>query len=372
MEKRFVEAVAVLMGIVIGAGVLGIPYVVSKSGFLTGLVVIILLGIAVILVNLSVGEVALRTNGNHQLTGYAEKYLGKKGKFLMTIDMLVGIYGALLAYIIGVGEALSTVFGLNSFIFSIIFFVFVSGLVYLGIKSIAESDLFLMSLVIGLILIISCISVFSGKLNFMNLNDFSFNKIFIPYGVVLFAFLGASAVPEMREVLRWEKESMKKAIIIGGLIPLFLYILFAFSIVGVFGEKTSEIATIGLGQEFGRAVVIFANLFATFAMMTSFLGLGLALKEMYNFDYKLNNNISWVLACFVPLIAFLIGFKDFINVIGLTGVFAGGLEGILIVLMLWKSKKKCDRKPEYSLPFAKLIGIILIIIFVLGIINQIR
>ena len=177
-------------------------------------------------------------------------------------------------------------------------------------------------------------------MNFFNLNNFNIDNLFIPYGVVLFAFLGASAIPEMREVLRWEKESMKKAIIIGGLIPLVLYIFFAFSVVGVFGEKTSEIATIGLGQEFGRAVLIFANLFAVFAMMTSFLGLGLALKEMYNFDYKLNNNISWALACFIPLIAFLFGLKSFINVIGLTGVFAGGLEGVLIVLMLWKSKKK--------------------------------
>ena len=39
MEKRFLEAVAVLIGIVIGAGVLGIPYVVAKAGFLTGLLV---------------------------------------------------------------------------------------------------------------------------------------------------------------------------------------------------------------------------------------------------------------------------------------------------------------------------------------------
>src|SRR3989344_332548 len=372
MEKRLIEGIAVLIGIVIGAGVLGIPYVVAKAGFLTGLLVIILLGVAVMLINLAVGEISLRTNGNHQLTGYAEKYLGKKGKFLMTVTMLLGIYGALLAYIIGVGEALSAIFGLNSFIFSIIFFVFVAGLVYLGIKSIAESDMFLMSFVIGLILIISAICIFSGKLNFMNLNEFSWNKIFVPYGVILFALVGASAVPEMREVLRWEKENMKKAIIVGSLIPLVLYALFAFSIVGVFGDKTTEIATLGLSQGFGNWIGIFANLFAVFAMTTSFMGLGLALKEMYNFDYKLSNNISWILACFIPMIAFLIGFKSFINVIGLTGIFAGGLEGILIVLMLWKAKKKCDRKPEYSLPLSKLIGIILIIIFVLGIINQIR
>jgi len=371
MKKEVYQAIAVLVGIIVGAGVLGMPYVIAQAGFLTGLFVIILLGSAVLLINLSVGEISLRTNGNHQMTGYAEKYLGRKGKLLMTLSMFIGIYGALLAYIIGVGEALSAIFGLNSFIFSIIFFVFVSGLIYLGIKSIAKSDLFLVSLVIILILVISAVCIFSGKLNFMNLTEFSLSKIFIPYGIILFAFVGASAIPEMREVLRRNRKEMKKAIIIGSLIPLVLYALFAFAIVGVFNKNVTEVATVGLGLEFGKIIVIFANLFAVLAMTTSFLGLGLALKESYDFDYKLNHNISWALAVFIPLIGFLFGFKSFIQVIGMTGVFAGGLEGILVVLMLWKAKEKGERKPEYSLNYTKLIGVILIIVFILGIINQI-
>lgn len=371
MKKEVYQAIAVLIGVVIGAGVLGIPYVVAKAGFLTGLLVIILLGSAVLLINLAVGEISLRTNGNHQLTGYAEKYLGRKGKFLMTLSMVIGIYGALLAYIIGVGGALSAIFGLNSFIFSMIFFVFVSGLIYLGIKSIAKSELLLVSIVLLLVLLISGVAIFSGKLNFMNLTEFSLSKIFIPYGVILFAFVGASVIPEVREVLIRNRKDMKKAIIIGSLIPLILYILFSFAVVGVFGGNVTEVATVGLGLEFGTIVVILANLFAVFAMTTSFLGLGLALKEMYNFDYKLNHNISWGLALIIPLIGFLIGFKSFIQVIGWTGVFAGGLEGILIVLMLWKAKEKGERKPEYSLNYTKLIGVILIIVFILGILNQI-
>ncbi len=206
----------------------------------------------------------------------------------------------------------------------------------------------------------------------LNLSEFSLSKIFIPYGVILFAFVGAAAVPEMKEVLRRNKKELKKSIIIGSLIPLIMYALFAFAVVGVFGGNVTEVATVGLGLEFGKVIVIFANLFAVFAMTTSFLGLGLALREVYDYDYKLNERLSWVLACFVPLIVFLLGFKSFIKVIGLTGIFAGGLEGILIVLMLWNAKKRSERNPEYSLGFVKLIGIILIIIFVLGIINGVR
>ncbi len=37
MKKKLFQAIATLTGTVIGAGFLGIPYVMSKSGFLIGL-----------------------------------------------------------------------------------------------------------------------------------------------------------------------------------------------------------------------------------------------------------------------------------------------------------------------------------------------
>ena len=368
MKKEVYESIGVLVGTIIGAGVLGIPYVISKAGFLTGLATIILLGLVVLTINLSIGEVVLRTKGNHQLTGYAEKYLGKKGKIIMSLSMIVGITGALLAYIVGAGEAFGAIFNVNPFLFSIGFFIFGSFLVYKGIKSVSKYELYFSSIVIALILLISFNSFFSGKMNLSNLAEFNLLKLFVPYGVVLFAFIGAAAIPEMSEVLKKNKKDMKKAIIIGSFIPLFLYALFAFAIVGVFGMNVTEIATVGLGAEFGMWVLIVANLFAVFAMTTSFLTLGLALREMYNYDLKIKKFASWGLACFIPIVLFLFGFKNFINILGTTGVIAGGVEGILIVLMLWKAKKKSERKPEYTVNVGKFLGFVLIAVFILGVI----
>ena len=50
----------------------------------------------------------------------------------------------------------------------------------------------------------------------------------------------------------------------------------------------TEIATIGLGKVLGTYFNIFGNLFAIFAMATGFLALGVALKEMYEYDYNIN------------------------------------------------------------------------------------
>ncbi|MAG52889.1 MAG: hypothetical protein CMH62_02905 [Nanoarchaeota archaeon] len=368
VKNEVYKAIAVLVGTIIGAGVLGIPYVVAQAGFLTGLLDIVLLGIVILLINLAVGEVVLRTKGKHQLTGYAQKYLGGKGRALMTFSMAFGIYGALLAYLIGVGEALGAIFSANPFWFSLGFFVMVSSIIYFGIKGVASSELLLSSAVIFLVLLISAVAFFSGRMELSNLTEFSLMKLFIPYGVILFAFIGAASVPEAGEVLVKNKRSLKKAIIIGSLIPLAMYVIFTTAVVGVFGIKITEVATVGLGLVFGKWIVILANLFAVFAMTTSFLALGLALREMYNYDYKVSKFSSWAFTIFVPFVIFLFGFKSFINVIGTTGVIAGGVEGTLIVLMLWKAKKKSERKPEYSIGVSKLIGAILIGVFILGVI----
>lgn len=370
IDKKMFRAVATLTGTVIGAGVLGIPYVIAKAGFLTGLLDIFLLGLAILLLNLFLGEIVLRTPGNHQLPGYAEKYLGKKGKILMLISMFFGIYGALVAYIIGEGKSLAALFGGSSFLFSMIFFVVAAIIVYIGLKAIVKSESLFVIGIFLLILLIAAVAIISGKMDLTNLSEFNILNLAVPYGVILFAFIGTAAVPEMKEYLSHDRKLLKKSIIIGSLIPIVAYIIFALVSVAVTGTSTTEIATIGLGQALGPSIVIFGNLLAIFAMFTSFLTLSLAMKEIFQYDLKIKKNIAWVLTVSVPLILFLAGAQSFIKVIGITGAFAGGIDGVLVTLMYWRAKKMGKRTPEYKLGKMRLVGSLIIILFFLGIIYQ--
>ncbi len=285
--------------------------------------------------------------------------------------MFFGIYGALVAYIIGEGEALSAIFGLNPMTFSIIFFIITAFLVYKGLKTITESEMLTASLVLILVLIISLFLFFSGRFDTSNLSTFSLTNILLPYGVILFALHGAAAIPEMKQCLIRDRKKLKHAIILGSLLPIIAYIIFALAVIGVTGVSTTEIATIGLGNIFGTPMVILGNLFAIFAMFTSFITLALAMKQIYMYDYKLKPTLSWVLTMIIPLIIFLVAAKSFIQVIGITGAFAWGLDGILIILMFWRARKLGDRQPEFKLGKKHLIGAILILIFIIGIVNQI-
>ncbi len=83
-RHKSLVAASTLVGTIVGAGILGIPYVISKAGLWYGFLIILFLGLAFLLLNLFGGEVVLRTKKQFQLTGYAGKYLGPTGKRLMT------------------------------------------------------------------------------------------------------------------------------------------------------------------------------------------------------------------------------------------------------------------------------------------------
>ncbi|MFH1066119.1 MAG: aromatic amino acid transport family protein [Nanoarchaeota archaeon] len=366
MTKHVLGAVATLIGAIIGAGVLGIPYVIAKSGFLIGAVHIILLGLAALLINLYVGEIALRTKGKHQLTKYAEIYLGKYGKALMLFAMLIGLYGALTAYLIGEGASIGQLFGINPVFAMIIFFAIMAFFIFRGLNIIEGAEIYLNIFRLVFIAILLFIAFYS--FDFSNVSYTETSGFFVPYGAVFFALMGAAAIPELKEELRNNRKLLKKALIIGSIIPIVVYLVLAFAIIGVTGKSTTEIATQGLSS-LGWPALIVGDLFAIISMATAFLVLGLALKWVFEYDYKINKHIAFLLTMAVPFaIVFFIS-PGFSKVLGITGAVAGGLEGILIVLI--HSKAANHGNPEYVVKNRLILNILLISLFVIGIIYTI-
>lgn len=369
-DLSFAKAVAILVGCVIGAGIFGIPYVVAQAGFIIGIIHVIAIGFIVLLLNLYVGEVALRTKGTHQLAGYAELYLGKPGKVALAFSTVFYTVGALIAYLVGEGEALAAIFGGSQLLFSLVFFVPMALLIYLGLEAIGKSELLLSAIMV--ILAVVMIALILPSINLTNLTtvDLSENlsKLFLPYGVVLFAYFGMFAIPKMRAILEENKKLLKKAIIVGSLIPLFVYALFSFVVVGATGLGTTQVASVGLGNMLGKSMVLLGNFFAVLAMATSFLVFGLALKWMLQYDYGINKNLAWLLTCSTPLAIFLAGARSFIAIITLAGAVAGGVGGAAVILMAMKAKNLGKRKPEYSIKTNWFTAILLIALFVLGVV----
>jgi len=366
--KKFFTGLAILIGTAIGAGVLGIPYVVARAGFLVGLGYILLVGLIIIFINLYFGEIILRTKGRHHLPGYAEKYLGKKGKVFMQFALIFGIYSAIVAYIFGVGESFSFLFfgdSSYSLLIGFVFACFMSFLLWRGLKALKKFEKWGVGII--LVLLVLIIFLFAGRISFDNLSGLNLNYLFLPFGVVLFALMSFSTIPEISFVLGKDKKLIKKILIIGTSISVIFYILFALVVVGFKGLETPEISTFALGSVF---IVL-----GIFTMFTSYLALGNALRDHFKYDDHDKRLKSWFLTAVIPIFIFLFiklfDLFSFTRILSIGGVVAGGSIAVLILLMIKKAKKKGNRKPEYSIPVNWFVIGFLSLIFILGIVREI-
>lgn len=373
MNNKLFGAIAILVGTIVGAGIFGIPYAVSRIGLPLGILYLIVLGVVIFITVLAYSEVILRTKEEYQMTGYAGKYLGIWGKRILSFTLIFSIYGALLVYTIGVGDFLNTLlenfFGGTPFFYSILFFALASLCVLAGLRTVASLEKTMTSILIFTVFLI-------GILVFRHINPenfFNFDKhyLFLPYGVILFAFTGATAVVDMRKILRGEEKKLKKAILLGHIIPFAIYLLFAIFVVGVTGLNTSEEAIFGLKNAVGFGVAAVGAFLGILTMTTSFLILGLVLKEIFIFDYKLKKLSAWFWAMIVPFVIFIFGLTSFIKVIGVVGAVVGGLDGIIILMMYKKAKKLGNQMPPYSFNLPKFIYYLLFLVFGLGIVYEI-
>ncbi len=367
MKSKFFPALAVLVGTTIGAGFLGIPYVVSRAGFLPGLAFLVFVAVFILFVKLYLGEVSLRTFGNHQLTGYAERYLGKKGKFLMFFAMIFGIYSALIAYLIAEGKSLSYLFfgsELYSLVFSLLFWIVMTCLTYVGLRALKKYEKISMILVLAIVFVV--VILFSPKIRIENLSYVNPENMFLPFGVIIFSFLAFSALPEVERIIRGQEKLMKKVIFAGVMIPLVVYFLFMLVVVGNFGLGAKEIATLSLPR--------FFSILAILTMFTAYFTLSIAIRDMFRFDYSLGRFRGWLLSCLLPLMFFLViyffNIASFISLLAVGGVVSGGLTGILILLMNKKAKNLGNRKPEYSIGINWMIIFLMILVFIAAVLAE--
>lgn len=366
-RKRFVSAVSILVGTCIGAGVLGIPYVAAKSGFFVGLAHIVLIGLVILMVNLYLGEISLRTRGNHQLAGYAEKYLGKKAKYVMEFATIFGIYSSIIAYMVGVGISLSfLVVGNESLkiLFGLFFGLLMSLMLWKGMESLKKFEKIGVGIVLSLLGVI--VILFFGKIEFVNLLGIDYSFLLLPFGVVLFALMSFHAIPEVEIVLKKNEHLMKPVILTSTLISVIFYILFTLVVVGFKGNETPEIATLALGSVF-----VFLGIFT---MFTSYLSVGNALRQNFMFDDRFSFEHSWLLSAVVPIFLFLFieffDFFSFTSLLSIGGVVSGGLTAILILFMVHVAKEKGNRKPEYEIPFHRILIWLLMLVFIAGVVIE--
>ncbi|MDP3990833.1 MAG: aromatic amino acid transport family protein [Candidatus Nealsonbacteria bacterium] len=359
---KFLKALSVFAGTIIGVGIFGLPFAAAKAGFFVVLFFFLVITVITILTHLLYAEIILKEKQPHRLPGYAKKYLGKKWEIVALASFIFAITGALLAYLIVGGEFLRLLFsqfmGGDTVSYTLLFFVAGAFLIFRGIKDISQVEL----LLFGIFFVILIIFFFKA-LPFIDIAHFqsiNWEYFTLPYGVILFSLWGLTTVPEVKEIIGADRKLLRKVIISGIILASLTYLFFIVTILGTSGLNTSKEAMAGFYQVLGGGIIVLGFAFGIITCFTSFITLGLVLKKMFCCDLGLPQNLSWFIACFLPLGLFFLGFKEFIDIIGLAGAFGIGVMGIIVVFIyrefLKQTKSKKMNPLLYLLPIFFIMG----------------
>lgn len=345
----WMRAAGVLFSTIVGAGMLSIPYTVARVGTVVGLFYILGMGLLMCVLHLIIAEIVIRTRTHLQLTGIIRKYLGPLPMWVMAVVFLVLHIGAMVAYLIGEGESLSALLGGPAIFWAVLFFIFGTTIIIRGVKSITRFD-FWMSVATVIVIGLLVLKSFPAINQWIYTPEIS-ASLLIPFGVLLFAFHGTSAIPELEMIVGSDTHALRKAVLVGSLAPIVLYSVFAVVVVAVTGQHTTQIATIGLGNAISSEVIVIGNLFAIIAMSSSFVTIGQALRRTFQWDYGWRESVALAAAVGIPFLIYIIGAREFISVIAFVGASCGTVEIFLLVWAYGKmnsAHKRVYEKNSYS------------------------
>ncbi len=363
-----------MVGAIVGVGVFGLPFVFAQAGYMLALIELLIIGVMLTVLQLMQAEVALQTEGKHRLVGYTRTYLGNGWSWIVLFAFAAGVWGAMLAYMIVGGKLLflfsSPLFGGTEFVYAFVIATVASLLIYRGLRFASKIEVAIVMALLFLFLFISlaCIPFIRPS----SLLSVSLDQAFVPYGVVLFALAGVGIVPELHDVLgKFSRAKLGPIIITGMVLIVVLYAIFSAAVVGVTGAQTTAMAFDGLIPVLGGVFRAFATGLGTLTIVSIYFMLGIELLNTFRFDFRLPHTLSWLIVVIVPVIAYLLGAREFIHVIGFVGSVFSGTIGITIALTYHKMKqtKKCVQ--HHCINFPVVLTWLLIFLFVSGIVVQI-
>lgn len=344
----FMEATMMVVGSTIGSGVLGLAFASRNAGWPVLLTWLVVAGFFSIISMLYVAEATLRTTRPLQLSGLAEKYVGKIGSWLIFFSVGATSFCSLIAYTSGCGKILSEFFGISLEMASCLFALGATSVVWLGLKATGVAEKYLSSGMTAMLILLVGASLFSARVPVADILYTHWMYAVPVFNIAVFCYAVQYIVPEISRGFTHEPGKLVPSILAGAGISFVILALVPLPV-----DEISEVASLSWGRALGSPVFfVIVNAFAFCAMLTSFWAIAESfLTNMIDrLGFKSETDIRTRAACLAfivipPVLLAYSGLVGFVNAIFSAGTFGGIIMSILPVFMLRSSRKHGDKKP---------------------------
>lgn len=353
---KMIGAILLIAGTSIGAGMLALPVLTAEAGFFPASLLFLGVWALTLFTALLVMEVNLSFKGEVNLITMTRATLGKKAAGVTWVLFLLLLYSLMAAYLSGSGSILNNAIGftipfyLEPVIPLLLFGLFI--MMGTGVVDICNR-----------ILIIGLAAAYLGLVGsalpnvmYSSFTIQNYGLLFAALPVAVSAFGFHIVIPTVASYLKHDAMKIKRAIIFGSLIPLIVYLLWEFVILGVVpldrarqalldGAPITEALALVIGAPW---VVGFGIAFSFFAIVTSFLGVSVALFGFLKDGLKKESKWAPILTFLPPLIFVELFPNGFIMALEYGGVFVALLSVILPVLMAHQVRKRGWATPYHA------------------------
>lgn len=394
-DNRMLGSLLLVAGTQIGAGMLALPITTAKGGFFYSVILFIISFLYMLLTLFLLLEANLYEESYEaNMITMAKKRLGAFGQFVAWFSFLLLLYSVAAAYISAGGSLVAKVLH-ESFSFSsdtswgITFFILLfAGVVFFGPRMVDFVNRFLMfGLILSYFLMVIFITPHIEVANF-SVGHPIYLLAAVP--VIVLSFTSHIIVPSLRTYLQNNVPQLKKALWYGSLIPLVFYLIWETLILGVVSAhggsglaniaqaahpvaRLTEVLHISTGLAW---IAIAVGCFSFFALVTSFLGVALALMDFLADGFQIQKNLNGrtflLILTIIPPLLFAIFYPNgFVLALSYAGVFVAILYGILPVIMVWKARYIENLSAPYRVKGGKSVLILSVCCSILVILFQV-
>jgi tyrosine-specific transport protein len=376
-------------GTSIGGGMLALPILTSLAGFMPSIVIYLLCWLFMAGTGLLFLEISQWMKGEANIISMAERTLGKYGKYFAWVIYLFLFYCLTVAYMVGCGNILVELSQHNvpDWLGPLLFTILFAPLILISTAWASHLNVWLVA---GLALSYFGF-VFLGfryvQPVLLKYYDWSYSLKVLPIAFTSFAYQGI--IPTLATFMHHDAKNIRKAILIGSFIPLVAYTVWQWLILGIIPLEGPNGLKDALQQGqnavqplkyflYNESVYWLGQSFAFFALVTSFLGVALGLRDFLADGLNIQKDIKGklLLALFVLLPPLVIAISyPHIFLIALD--YAGGfgcalLLGLLPVIMVWRGRYFMNLPFNPQLPGGRFILSILGLFVSIELISEFR
>ncbi len=341
-----------IAGTTIGVGMLALPVATGPAGFFPTLAIYLACWMFMLCTGLLLVEVCLWMPKDSSFISMADKVLGPVGRWIFWIVYLFLFLTVMIAHAAGGGGVFNDITGLNLphwaavFLYSAVF----APVVYLGARSVDRLNMILISGVVFCYLAFVGVSISHVDLNL--LKTANWNKAWLAVPILFTAFTYQVIIPTLMTYMERNVRKIRLAIILGSSIPLAIYLIWEFVILGIVpaegpgglieaGQQGQN--AVGPLKQFVQNPLIFSigKYFAFFALTTSFIPLALSFFDFMADGLKwekkgMKRGLLTVAVFGIPMAIAVIYPNIFLVALG----YAGGIScallfGLMPPLMVW-------------------------------------